>query len=91
MDIHGRKELYIEYDSDRCAHYIKDEKKWINGGYDLMDARVGYDVSEPKGSPYRYGNGSCMHEITPITKEEAEAIAGSSIDPVEIRSKVFRK
>lgn len=91
MDDYGIKELYIEYGPGTCAHYIKHRNEWVDGGWDLMDARVGFDESEPEGSPYRFGNGSCMHDIVQITKEEAEAIVGSSIDPEKIKLEIYKK
>lgn len=73
--------LYVENDINGMSiRYSKVEKKWVDGGYDLWDSRVGFDESEPIGSPYRYGNGSCMDEITEITKEEAEKFIDKKID-----------
>ncbi len=88
MDKDGREELYIEYGDKTCVHYLKHKKQWVNGKCDLMDARVGFDESEPVDSLYRYGNGACMYDIWPITKEEAESIVGSTIDPLKIKSEI---
>ena len=46
----------------------------------IWDARVGFDPSESEDSPYRDGNGSCMPDITEITKEKAEDYLGAKID-----------
>ena len=73
--------LYVENDITGISlRYHKPLKKWVDGGHDLWDSRVGFDESEPIGSPYRYGNGSCMDDITEITKEEAEKFIDQNID-----------
>lgn len=73
--------LYVENDFTGISLcYHKSLKKWVDGGYDFWDSRVGFDESEPIGSPYRYGNGSCMDDITEITKEEAEKFIDQKID-----------
>ena len=73
--------LYVENEiNGMSVRYSSSEEKWVDGGYDLWDSRVGFDESEPIGSPYRYGNGSCMDDITEITKEEAEKFIDQKID-----------
>jgi len=89
MDYHGADLLYIEYSDHTCVLFNLKDKKWIDGGNDLSDARVGYDESEPEGSPYRFGNADCMYHLTEITKEEAEKIVGSAINPEQIKSEIF--
>ena len=42
----------------------------------IMDRLVGYDPSEPPGSPYGFGNGSVMAELDEISQEEAMKLSG---------------
>ena len=42
----------------------------------IMDRLVGYDPSEPPGSPYGFGNGSVMAEMDEISQEEAMKLIG---------------
>lgn len=75
------KTLFVEDDNrNRSIYFNKYQNKWLSGGMRLWDARVGFDPSEPEDSPYRYGNGSCMPDITEITKEKAEEYLGAKID-----------
>ena len=53
---------------------------WVDDTeHQIQDRLVGFDPSEPPGSPYRIGCLSIMDEISEITKEEAEEIAGCSL------------
>ena len=45
----------------------------------IMDRLVGYDPSEPPGSPYGFGNGSVMAEMDEITYERAMELTGESV------------
>ena len=75
------KVLFIEDDDQCCSvFYNKKEETWMNGRTRLLEARIGFDQSEPEGSPYRYGNSSCMPEIKEISKKEAEAFIEKTID-----------
>ncbi|MCI9075076.1 MAG: hypothetical protein HFH10_04625 [Dorea sp.] len=38
----------------------------------LMDRIMGYDETEPKGSPYAIGNSSIMELVEEISEDEAE-------------------
>lgn len=38
----------------------------------LMDRLMGYDETEPKGSPYAIGNTSIMELVEEISEDEAE-------------------
>ena len=85
------KTLFIEDDKEYSSIlYSKAKGEWLDGGMRLWDARVGFDPSEPEGSPYRYGNGSCMEDIVEISKEEAEVFIGKKICEAEIR-KILKK
>ena len=86
MDFYGTDILYIEYRDHSSVKFLAKDKKWINGEHDLSDARVGFDESEPEGSPYRFGNHDCMYDLTEISKEEAERIAGCRINPMQIKN-----
>ena len=53
-------------------YYLYREGKWIPDTESvIMDRLMGYDASEPPGSPYAMGNLSIMDEIEDITYEEA--------------------
>ena len=45
----------------------------------IMDHLMGYDPSEPPGSPYRIGNGSIMDDIEEITYEQAMELIGGNV------------
>ena len=79
------KELFIEDDKRfKSFRYDTNKEQWVPGGTELSDNRVGFDASEPEGSPYRYGNPSCMEDIVEITKEEAESFIGKPINENEL-------
>ena len=42
----------------------------------IMDRLVGYDSSEPPGSPYGFGSGSVMDEMDEISYEKAMTLTG---------------
>ena len=53
-------------------YYIYRNGRWEpDNEYMIMDRLVGYDPSEPPGSPYGFGNGSVMAEMDEISYEEA--------------------
>lgn len=80
------KRLFVEDDKQLFSlRYDINSEKWVDGGMTLFDNRYGFDSSEPEGSPYRWGNGSCMEEITEITKEEAEKFINKTIDEEYIK------
>lgn len=75
------KKLFIEDDKHfKSFRYDTNKEQWVPGGTELFDNRIGFDASEPEGSPYRYGCSSCMKDIVEITKEDAEIFIGKSID-----------
>ena len=45
----------------------------------IMDRLVGYDPSEPPGSPYGFGNGSVMAEMDEISQVEAMKLIGGNV------------
>ena len=51
------------------------EKGWVDDDWSIVnDYLVGFDVSEEPGSPYRFGNGSIMHQIKKIDAKQAKEI-----------------
>lgn len=75
------KKLFIEDEKHfRSFRYDTNKEQWVPGGAELFDNRIGFDASEPEGSPYRYGCSSCMKDIVEKTKEDAEIFIGKSID-----------
>ena len=80
------KTLYIE-DDKQCTsfYYHQKDKKWVHGGSDLLNARVGFDPYEDEGSPYAYGSSSSMADITEISKKEAEEFIGAKLNEKELK------
>lgn len=65
----------VKSDGIHSKEYIFRNGKWIEDKDSVvMDHLYGFDPSEPKGSPYRFGNGSILREMKEISKEEAVAI-----------------
>ncbi len=61
-------------------YYLFSENGWIpDTGSVIMDRLVGYDPSEPPGSPYGIGNGSVMAELEEISCERAMELIGGNI------------
>lgn len=78
--------LYVENEKNGMSvRWSSSEEKWVDGGHALFDSRVGFDPYEPEGSPYRYGNGSCMDDISEISKEEAEEFIDKKIDESHLK------
>lgn len=68
----GKKEGYI--------YYLFENGKWCpDSRCVIMDRLMGYDPTEPAGSPYAIGNGSIMDEIEVITYEKAMELIGGQI------------
>ena len=54
-------------------YFLYKEGEWhLDTECAVMDRLLGYDPSEPPGSPYRIGNTSIMDEIEGITYEKAK-------------------
>ena len=61
-------------------YYIFRNEQWEPDNENMiMDRLVGYDPSEPPGSPYGFGNGSVMAEMDEISYEEALKLIGGNI------------
>ena len=83
------QKLFVEDDQRMYSiRYDKNSDKWVHGGTELWDNRLGFDSSEPEDSIYRYGNSDCMEDIIEISKEDAEYFIGKKINEKEI-TKLF--
>lgn len=66
LNMLGKEEDFIPY-------LYKPGKGWaVDNNSILMDRIMGYDDSEPSGSPYGIGNADMMGRVKEISKEEAE-------------------
>ena len=58
-------------------YYIHKQGEWVpDKDFMIMDRLMGYDPSEPPGSPYGIGNTDIMDEIEEITLERAMRYTG---------------
>ena len=59
-------------------YYLYGENGWVRDTESVIsDHLIGYDPSEPSGSPYGIGNGSIMADIEEIPYDQAmEKIGG---------------
>ncbi len=59
--------------------YLFEEGEWrLDNENAVMDHLMGYDPTEPPGSPYAIGNMSIMDEIEEITSEKAMELTGGN-------------
>ena len=61
---------------DGQCYLFRDGKWTVDTESVIRDRLVGYDPSEPPGSPYGFGNGSVMAEMDEITYEKAMELIG---------------
>lgn len=66
LNMIAKIEEHIPYIYDSQQGWIVD-KEFI-----LLDRIMGYDASEPKGSPYKFGNLDMLERVRKISREEAE-------------------
>ena len=60
-------------------YFLFGENGWVpDTGSVIMDRLMGYDPSEPPGSPYAMGSLSVMDEIEEISCEKAMELTGGS-------------
>lgn len=60
------------YDESYSKDYLFRKGKWVEDtDCEIMDHLMGFDSSEPKDSPYRFGNGSVLAEMKEISMEQA--------------------
>ena len=73
---------YLIWDSivGKCEEgidYIFKNGEWyLDNENIIFDRLIGYDPTEPPGSPYAYGNGSVLAEMTKIPFEKAYKLTG---------------
>ena len=61
-------------------YYLYEDGEWrVDERCMIMDRLMGYDPSEPPGSPFGIGNDSIMDEIEDITYEEAMELIGENV------------
>ncbi|MCR4740927.1 MAG: hypothetical protein K5886_11805 [Lachnospiraceae bacterium] len=76
---------YLIWDSlvgkqEDCRYYIFRNGQWEPDRESIiMDHLMGYDPSEPPGSPYGFGSGSVMDEMDEISYEEAMKLIGGNV------------
>lgn len=76
---------YLIWDSvvgkeDNGRYYLFENGQWNPDISSVIrDHLVGYDPSEPPGSPYGFGNGAVMAEMDEITYERAMELTGECI------------
>lgn len=74
LTFENEKVLYVESADRTYLKYDSSKHGWIDATTEVWDTQFGYDASEPEGSPYRFGNGSCMKTIKYINKADAETM-----------------
>ena len=61
------------------SYYLFKDDKWCpDTRNSIMDRLMGYDPTEPPGSPYGFGSGSIMDEIEEISYEKAMELTGGT-------------
>lgn len=61
-------------------YYLYSNDDWVpDTDSVIMDHLMGYDPSEPPGSPYGIGNGSIMADIEEISYEQAMELIGGNV------------
>jgi hypothetical protein len=65
------KNLVGKIEENVCYIYDKDKGWIVDENNVLMDRLMGFDESEPPGSPYGFGNTDMLCRIDQITKDEA--------------------
>ena len=62
---------------DGGKYFLLKDGAWEqDNNNEIMDRLMGYDPSEPPGSPYGIGNTSIMNEIEEISYEQASVLSG---------------
>lgn len=81
-------EYYLIEDIEVCIRNDKKDYKYnsLKGEWEpipwsyIQDYLMGFDESEPEGSPYRMFNGDIMRRIKELDESEAERIIGEKIE-----------
>ena len=64
-----------ESDENYYHDYLFKNGEWVpDTEWAIQDRLVGYDSTEPPGSPYGFGSMSIMDEIEEISEEEARRL-----------------
>lgn len=64
-----------ESNGDSVRDRIFVDGEWVDdSGHKIMDHLMGFDPSEPEGSPYRFGNTDVLMEMDEISEEDAKRI-----------------
>ncbi len=61
-------------------HYLFTDGKWtVDSHFVIYGYQIGFDPTEPEGSPYAVGNTEIMDSIREITEQEAAKLAGKQL------------
>lgn len=64
-----------EENEKHIKDYLFRDGKWVeDAGWVVMDHLVGYDPSEPEGSPYRFGSTDILMEMEEISEKDAMSL-----------------
>lgn len=64
-----------ESNGDSVRDRIFVDGEWVDDpGHKIMDHLMGFDPSEPEGSPYRFGNTDVLMEMDEISEKDAKRI-----------------
>ena len=78
--IHGSVVARRDREGDCSRDYLFREGKWVDDAdHVIMDHLMGYDPTEPEGSPYRFGSTSVLMEMDEIPYEEAARLINQQI------------
>ena len=83
--MNSKTTYYLIWDSvvgkqEEGRYYIFRNGQWEPDTDSIIrDRLVGYDPSEPPGSPYGFGNGSVMAEMDEISYDEALKLIGGNV------------
>jgi hypothetical protein len=79
LTLGDERQVFVESANHTYLTYDSINQEWKDATTEVWDTQFGYDESEPEGSPYRFGNGSCMKTIRYISKADAEMMIGFKI------------
>ena len=65
------KDRFLGKKEDDIFYLFKDGKWIIDEDFVILGYLIGFDESEPEGSPYGIGNTGIMDSIEKITEQEA--------------------
>ena len=85
VGFHCEKHCFVKGKDGEVILYRGKKVGWGPGGYQWWEWEVGFDSSEPPGSPYRYYMNANSGKFRKISKKKAEEIIQEPIDGKEIR------